>query len=302
MEDRTTMMNLYKAGEVDATVQPHRAGGVGRSSATDRKIYMDKPECAIDYYMLNTTKAPMDDVRVRKAFNMAIDKVGLAAYKRTAQAADRVLARRHLSRLSAARSATRSIRRARKQLLAEAGYRDASGNFDPAKFPIAEVELTYNTNETQPPDCRVRAGAVEAEPRPDGAAQEHGVEDVPRLSREAPIQGRCPRPGWVGDYMDPYTFLDLFCTNGGDNGTGWSTPEFVAAARRGEPRARIRRSDTSCWRRPRAMLLDAQPVIPLFTQLDQLAEETLRQGHVPESRHAARLEVRVHRARPAKWD
>jgi ABC-type oligopeptide transport system substrate-binding subunit len=44
---------------------------------------MDKPEAAIDYYQLNTKKPPMDDVRVRKAFNMAIDKAGLAAYQRT---------------------------------------------------------------------------------------------------------------------------------------------------------------------------------------------------------------------------
>ena len=34
----------------------------------------------------------MDDVRVRKAFNMSIDKVGLAAYERTDQAAHRVFA------------------------------------------------------------------------------------------------------------------------------------------------------------------------------------------------------------------
>ena len=58
------------------------------------------------------------------------------------------------------------------------------------------------------------------------------------------------RAGWVGDYMDPFTFLDLFTTAAGDNGTGWSTPNYVAmlqAANR-EP---IRRSATRCWRRPR---------------------------------------------------
>ena len=47
------------------------------------KDHMDKPEAAIDYYMFNTTKPPMNDIRVRKAFNMAIDKAGLAAYQRT---------------------------------------------------------------------------------------------------------------------------------------------------------------------------------------------------------------------------
>jgi oligopeptide transport system substrate-binding protein len=30
------------------------------------------------------------------------------------------------------------------------------------------------------------------------------------------------RGGWVGDYEDPNTFLDLWITNGGNNQTGWS--------------------------------------------------------------------------------
>ena len=82
IEDATTMMNLYKAGEVDALYN-HIPPAAWIDHLRPTKDHMDKPEAAIDYYMLNTTKPPMDDVRVRKAFNMAIDKVGLAAYQRT---------------------------------------------------------------------------------------------------------------------------------------------------------------------------------------------------------------------------
>jgi oligopeptide transport system substrate-binding protein len=31
------------------------------------------------------------------------------------------------------------------------------------------------------------------------------------------------RAGWVGDYEDPNTFLDLWLTNGGNNRTGWGS-------------------------------------------------------------------------------
>ena len=34
------------------------------------------------------------------------------------------------------------------------------------------------------------------------------------------------RSGWVGDYYDPNTFLDLFVTDGGNNKTGWSNPRY----------------------------------------------------------------------------
>jgi len=36
---------------------------------------MDGAEAAIAYININTTKPPMNDVRVRRAFNMAIDEI-----------------------------------------------------------------------------------------------------------------------------------------------------------------------------------------------------------------------------------
>ena len=188
MEDATTMMNLYKAGEIDALynhIPP--AAWIDHLRRTDD--HMDKPECAIDYYMLNTTKAPMDDVRVRKAFNMSIDKVGLAAYERTIKP---------LTAFSpegifpgypqpvgdpfdpAPREATaRRGRLSRRQR-----------QFRPGDVSDFRSRAHLQHHRAESPHRRIRAVAVEAEPRPDGAAQEHGVEDVPRLSREARIQGR----------------------------------------------------------------------------------------------------------------
>jgi oligopeptide transport system substrate-binding protein len=34
------------------------------------------------------------------------------------------------------------------------------------------------------------------------------------------------RAGWIGDYVDPKTFLDLWVTNGGNNQTGWSNAAY----------------------------------------------------------------------------
>ena len=73
LEDQTTMMNLYKAGAVDATYN-HTVPASWLPIIKRMKDYMDAPEIAIEYYMFNTTKPPMNDKRVRKAFNMAVDK------------------------------------------------------------------------------------------------------------------------------------------------------------------------------------------------------------------------------------
>jgi hypothetical protein len=34
------------------------------------------------------------------------------------------------------------------------------------------------------------------------------------------------RAGWIGDYVDPNTFLYLWVTNGGNNQTGWGDPVY----------------------------------------------------------------------------
>jgi oligopeptide transport system substrate-binding protein len=41
------------------------------------------------------------------------------------------------------------------------------------------------------------------------------------------------RAGWIGDYEDPNTFLNMWVTNGGNNQTGWGNPAYdrlIAAA------------------------------------------------------------------------
>src|SRR5205807_2079067 len=51
------------------------------------------------------------------------------------------------------------------------------------------------------------------------------------------------RTGWIGDYLDPYTFLDLLSTPTGNNGTGWWEPKYVQmlrdASRQQDPQKRF---------------------------------------------------------------
>jgi oligopeptide transport system substrate-binding protein len=51
------------------------------------------------------------------------------------------------------------------------------------------------------------------------------------------------RFGWIGLFMDPVTFLDIWTTGNGNNNTHWSDPEYDElirqAARTGDAKARL---------------------------------------------------------------
>ena len=83
-EDTTTMMNLYKAGAVDA-LENHCVPLPWIDFIRPLKDYMDAPEEGNYYVQINTTRPPMNDVRVRKAFSLSLDREALARFRRVAK-------------------------------------------------------------------------------------------------------------------------------------------------------------------------------------------------------------------------
>ena len=46
------------------------------------------------------------------------------------------------------------------------------------------------------------------------------------FARETQGEFDISRAGWIGDYPDPFTFLDMMVTDRGNNKTGWSNSQF----------------------------------------------------------------------------
>lgn len=260
LEDNTTMMNLYKAGEVDAAYNHTVPASWLKSGVRKVKDYMDAPENVSEFWVINTRKPPMNDVRVRKAFNMSVDKAALADYRVVVKPSYSLVPSIFL-KYPRPKGDQFDPQRA-KQLLVEAGYGDASGKFDPKKFPAAEVEINYNTNESN----RQIAEFVQAQWK-----QNLGLTIALKNTEwktYLPMRSKLEykgfaRAGWVGDYMDPYTYLALYTTKeGGDNGTGWYDPKYVAilneANREPDEAKRM-----ALLAKAEALLLEVQPILPL---------------------------------------
>jgi oligopeptide transport system substrate-binding protein len=71
--------------------------------------------------------------------------------------------------------------------------------------------------------------------------------------------------GWVGDYLDPLTFLEIWTAGNGNNNTGWDSPAFAKILNQSfsEPDA-IRRFEL--LHQAEKILIDDAPILPIAWQ------------------------------------
>ncbi|MFT7621252.1 MAG: oligopeptide transport system substrate-binding protein [Myxococcota bacterium] len=138
-KDDTTAHQWYQLGEIDWSV------GLIPAEALEAMLRDNAPELRVDDFAgvfllyLNAEKAPFDDVRVRRAIDLALDRGKLVRQVLTAGQ------RPATSIIPPQMTAAKPPRRGRydtdaaRKLLAEAGFGPSN--------PLPEVELVFNTNE-----------------------------------------------------------------------------------------------------------------------------------------------------------
>jgi ABC-type oligopeptide transport system substrate-binding subunit len=298
VEDTPTIMNLYRAGAIDASPN-HSVPVAWLDLIQPLKDYMDAPELANEYLQINITKPPMDDLRVRKAFGLAVDREALAKYRRVAKPLYAFVPTGIFPGYPQRPGDGFDPERA-KGLLAEAGYRDSAGNYDPSKFPVDQVDYTYNTTDTN----RQVAEFVQAQWK-----QNLGL-TIPLRNMEFKtfLQTRAnleykgvSRSGWIGDYMDPFSYLNIFSTPRGDNGTGWWDKRYVqlldSANRILDPMQRYEKLAEA-----EKMLLDSGAVIPLLVRSTDWMKKPYIKGMYPNPGTLFAWKYVYIERDPARWD
>jgi oligopeptide transport system substrate-binding protein len=210
IENYNTALNVYLTGGVDWTTT-YPASIV--DALKDRPDFRRTPGMVVYYYRFNTTKPPFNDVRVRKAVTMAINRQTIVEHitKRGETPAFR-LTPPNLGDYEPPEDGVSYDPEGARALLAEAGYPGGKG--------IKPLTLLFNTSETHKTIAEEVAAQLRKELGMDVKAlnQEWQMYQASTLALEYDIA----RAGWIGDYLDPNTFLDMWITNGGNNQTGWS--------------------------------------------------------------------------------
>lgn len=221
IEDTGVELNLFRAGEIDIT-----SSVPSTQYPTLRREYPNqlvvKPLLGTYFLVFDTTQPPFDNVVLRKALSIAIDREdignvvlsganpgawgfvspGISGYDNYVypwKSQDRE------AQLTLAR-----------ELYAQAGYSEEK--------PL-KIQMFYNTGDNH----RKIMVAVQAMLR-----KNLGV-DAELINQEwkVMLQTRkdfdawdIMRFGWNGDYQDAYTFLEIFKSDSALNTAGWDRPEF----------------------------------------------------------------------------
>jgi oligopeptide transport system substrate-binding protein len=299
MIENPSIMNLYKVGEVDASLN-HSVPNAWLDVVRNKKDYMDAVEAAIDYIQINVTKPPMTDVRVRKAFNQAIDKEAWAKWRRIVKPLTAFTPTGIFKGYPQPQGDLFDPKRAR-ELLGEAGYpvTPKGLGFECKSFPTDQVELMYNTQGAN----KDLAEFMQAQWKQNLGitVQLRNMETKTFLNARSRLEYKgFARAGWSADYMDPFTFLSLFYT-GGESGTGWQDPKFVAMVDEAN-RTLDKQKRFDLLALAEKYMLDAQPVIPLDTAAVNWVKKPYVKGMYPNPGSLfAWKHVYIERDQ-AKWD
>jgi oligopeptide transport system substrate-binding protein len=258
-EDQTAEMQRFRARELDITdiIPTAQIDFIRQNLARELMI---SPYLGSYYYGFNVTRAPFkDNPKLRRALSLAVNrdvitqqilKAGQISAYGFVPPIDG-----YVQQQMAEASWTQEQREAEaKRLYAEAGY----GPNNPLR-----TQIMYNTQE----DHRRIAAAVASMWK-----QVLGVEaeilnqewkvfiDTRNQKRDTQVY----RQGWIGDYNDPFTFLELLRSTAGQNDTGYNSPEYdrlVAEAQSAlDSQARM-----ELLQQAERQLLEDMPILPLYT-------------------------------------
>ena len=251
-ENVTTEERMFRAGQLHYSGIPSdKIQAYSQSADPSLRI---QPYLGVYFYRLNVDKPQLSDKRVRRALGMTINRDQLVsqitkggqipAYAITPPGTMGYYPESDLA----------FDPEGAKKLLAEAGYPNGEG------FPTTEI--LYNTSEGH----RKIAVALQQ------MWKKHLNIDVILLNQEWKVyldtvsnhHYEIARAGWIGDYVDPNNFLDMFLCNGGNNRTHWCNPEYDQIILQQVPKAQTHQQRLELFQQAENILLDEMPVIPIY--------------------------------------
>jgi len=273
VESVNTAFNIYLCGLADfiSGVPSHL-----RELVRDREDYHVGPYIATYYYLLNVNVPPLNDRRVRMALSMTIDRDQIVKYiTRGGEEPATAFVPKCMPHYTPPkglpywrgsfedfpegerekqRELSRKVLERARKLLAEAGFPNGKG------FPKLEIlyptrQLTKDIAEVIQQMWKKNLGIHVSL-----VNQEWKVYLASTKQKDYQIASA----GWIGDYADPKTFLDMWVTGGGNNRTGWSNAEYDRLIRLTETETDSEKRMRLFYEAEKILVEKEVPIIPLY--------------------------------------
>lgn len=225
------------------------------------KIY---PQLGTYYYSINVTGNSMSPEALRnpdvtKALNLAIDREAIVKNVTKGE------------QIPATSFVPESVKDSQGNIFSKKEYFSAKGNVEEAKKLLAKagypdgkglptITLMFNTEGAHSEIAQAIQGmwkkiGVNVELK----NEEWKVFQSTRNNKNYQIA----RHGWVGDYVDPMTFLDLFVTGTGTNDAGYSNSKYDELIAKAKVEVDSAKRD-ELLKDAEEILLNDMPIIPLY--------------------------------------
>lgn len=224
--------------------------------------YYVMPAFGSYFYRFNCKRKPFDDVRVRKAFSLAIDRkiITNSILKSGQQPATWFCPAVESVGYRPPKGLPTNVKLAQK-LLAEAGYGEKGQ-------PFPEIDILYNTSEGH----KTVAEAIKQQ----WENAFKGVK-VSLLNTEWKVyleemnhmNYTVCRSSWYGDYGDPRTFLDMFVKDGGNNRTGWSNSKYDELLAKTDVETNHQKRNAYFNEMEKILIEEEFPIMPIYMYVNQ---------------------------------
>lgn len=273
VDDSNTELAMFESGQIDiAETPPYRE--IERL-ARDNLLKLS-PDLSNEFYMFNTTLPPFNDVRVRQAMSMAVDREALvskvtmggekAAYAFVPPGVTGPAPDREFRSLGEKLIADYNPAEAKK-LLAEAGFPDGRG------FPKVKLLVSNNQNH------RAVAEAITGMWLENLGIESEIIEQEYKVYFETlfDMDFQVARVGWNADYNDPMTFLDMWVKGGSNNQSGWGNEEYDRLLEEAKS-AKDSGFRMDALFRAEKILMNELPVMPVYYYTNPYLEKDNIQG------------------------
>lgn len=252
IESAQTEERAFRAGQLHVTCNVP-VNKIEQLVAEKSPLLHIDPYLATYYYLFNVNKPPFDNVLVRRALTLAIDRTSIVKNVcKGGQLPAFSFTPHNTAGYFSSTVLNENIDSA-KALLARAGYPDGKG------FP--PVELLYNTLELHQTIAQVMQEMWKKNLNID--VQLVNQEWKVYLDAQKRKDYFISRAGWSGDYNDPNTFLDLWITGGGNNRAGFSNVEYDSLIAKTQS-ATNQEERYALFNKAEEILLRELPILPIY--------------------------------------